>query len=143
MTKSLDDCWSDWEAHVFGMGYGTGEAHTIPAIKSLFGAVGREDLPHAYDYKVLERECGATVAWLLINTLINADIIEYGSSPRYGWLTEAGRRLKAFIDGKTTDELIELTCRDENYVHCYPTACNCGPNGYEEGRKCGNPFWTE
>lgn len=141
--KSLDDHWTDWEAHVFGYGYGSGEPHTIPALKTWFEAVGRDDAPHGYDYEKLERASGPTVAWLLINALCKADVIEYGTSPRFGWLTEYGEALKAYVDSKSADELLMLTCRTEDYVHCYPTACNCGPKGFEEGRRCGNPFWNE
>lgn len=141
MSKSLDENWADWEASAFGYGYGTGEAYIIPALKEWFAAVGRDDIQHGYDCEVLERACGAGVAWLIINVLCRADIIEYGTSPRYGWLTPEGERLKSYIDSKSADELYDLTCRDEGYVHCYPDACNCGPHGYEQGRKCENPFW--
>lgn len=33
----------------------------------------------------------------------------------------------------------------ENHVfgfgYCAPDVCNCGPKGYEQGRRCPNPFW--
>lgn len=141
--KSIDDHWTDWEAHVFGYGYGSGEPHTVPALKAWFGAVGRDDAAHGYDFEKLERACGPVVAWLLINALCKADIIQYGTSPRFGWLTDEGIALKQYIDSKTSDELVHLVCRDAEYVTCYPDTCNCGPNGYEAGRKCGNPFWVE
>lgn len=142
MQKSLDDNWTDWEASAFGYGYGTGEAHILPALKTWFAAVGRDDAAHGYDHETLERECGPLVAWLLINVLCRVNIIEYGTSPRYGWLTPEGEQLKAYIDSKSVEDLYDLTCRDENYTHCYPDACNCGPQGYEAGRKCNNPFWS-
>ena len=143
MTKSTEDYFTDWEHATFGYGYGTGEAYIVPALKAWFSAVGRDDLDHAYDCQNLEDEWSPTVVWLLINILCHAGIIEYGSSPRYGWLTDEGKALKSFIDSKTVVELHDLTCRDEDYRYCYPDACNCGPNGYEEGRVCPNPFWSK
>lgn len=143
MTKTIDDHWTDWESYVFGMGYGWGEQYTIPALKTWFAAVGREDSPHGYAHETLEAACGPAVAWFIITALVRANIIEYGTSPLHGWLSERGRSLKAYIDSKTADELIALTSRDQDYIECYPDACNCGPRGYEHGRKCGNPFWIE
>lgn len=98
--KTPAEYFADWESHAFGFGYGTGEPHTIGALKTFMGAVGRADAPHAYDYEKLEAACGPVAAWLLINALCRhgVDVIEYGTSPRYGWLTEEGRKLKAFID---------------------------------------------
>ena len=135
--KSLDDNFSDWEASVFGFGYGSGEPHIIPALKRFLA----EFQDGSYDYRNLEKSVGETVAWLLINALCRASILEYGTSPRFGWLTKEGKALKEFIDSKTEDQLIEMACRDSSYVGCYPDACNCGPDGYEEGKKCVNPFW--
>lgn len=146
MTKPIEQQFADWEGHVFGFGYGTGEQHTLPALKTFFETVGRDDdQPNSYDYGKLETACGPAVAWLLINVLCRhgVDIIEYGTSPRFGWLTPEGERLKAFVGSKTVEELYEICAgRPDDYVPCYPDACNCGPNGYEEGRVCVNPFWV-
>lgn len=139
--KTLEENFTDWESNAFGFGYGTGEEYTITALKTFFSAIGRAGSPNAYDYEVLEKAVTPTVAWLLINILCGCNIIEYGTSPRYGWLTSEGERLKEFIDSKTADELLALTQRDHNYVHCCPDACNCGPQGWQEGVKCQNPFW--
>lgn len=139
--KTLDDYFADWENHVFGFGYGSGEEHVLAVLKRF---VDLTPIKGGYDYRVLERELTPAVAWLLINALGHADILEYGSSPRFAWFTYyKGKALKTYIDGKTVDELCAVTCRDENYVHCYPDACNCGPNGYEKGRVCQNPFFQE
>jgi hypothetical protein len=137
-VKTLADNFTDWEAHVFGFGYGTGEEHTVPAVWDFLLATPDSG---SYDYSLLEEACGPTVAWLLINTFAHHNLIEYGTSPRHGWLTEQGRALQAFVAARTPDELIALTERDEDYVECSPDACNCGPNGYEKGRVCANPFW--
>jgi|ERR1700733_10201131 len=139
--KSLDDYFADWETNAFGFGYGTGEAHVLPALKTFLAACPIEG---GYDYEVLENAVTPAVAWLLINRLCHLDVFEYGTSPRYAWLTPQGRRLKQFVDANDVDYLYELAAgRDENYVVCYPDACNCGETGYEPGRKCPNPFWTE
>lgn len=142
MTKSLDDNFVDWEAHVFGFGYGSGEPHTLAMLKAFFQHVGTQPDFRGYDYRELEETLSPPVTWLLINTLCHADVIEYGSSPRHGWLTEKGERLKAFVDKRNVGELCKLCCEhDDGYIHCYPNACNCGPNGHEPGRVCKNPFW--
>lgn len=142
--KTEAEYFADWEAHVFGYGYGTGEPFVLPALKSFFGAFEEDDSPNRYEYEQLEKAVTPAVAWLLINVLCHADVIEYGTSPRFGWLTPHGNRLKEFIDQHTSEQLVNIaTGCDENYVCCYPDACNCGPNGYEKGRKCGNPFWLE
>lgn len=142
-TKTIENSFTDWEAHVFGFGYGTGEEHTIPALKRFLGLVGApgSNSPTSYDYLLIQKTINPTVVWLLINFLCKADILEYGTSPRFGWLTPQGEALKTFVDSKQEDELIALTCADENYIGCSPDSCNCGPNGYESGRKCINPFW--
>ena len=140
--KTLDESFRDWEGDAIGYGYGTGEPHTVKALKELFGAIGEDDRPDCYNFKKLEAAVTPTVAWLLIAVLCRAHIFEYGTSPRFGWLTEQGKRLRDYIANKSEAELLEaLTEYDETYVHCYPDACNCGPDGYEQGRKCQNPFW--
>lgn len=144
MTKSIEHSFRDWESNIFGFGYGTGEEHTLPALKAFFELCGRgPNSGRNYDFAKLESALGATVAWLLINTLCHANIIEYGTSPRYGWLTPEGEAIKAFMAKKSIDELVELcSSRSEDETVCYPDACNCGPNGYQKGVKCPNPFWA-
>lgn len=143
MTKSIEECFVDWESHVFGIGYGTGEDHTLAALKTFFGAFGRDDRDGSYDHLALEVTCGPQVAWLLINTLVHADIIEYGTSPRFGWLTKQGAALKDFVMSKPLDELVEMCCsRDEHYTHCWPSGCNCGPENFDSDKRCFNPFWV-
>lgn len=135
--KTVEQHFRDWESSVFGYGYGTGEDHTVPALKQFFTSIGREEFPNGYDCSVLEATLGPVVAWLLINILCKDDIIEYGTSPRYGWLTPHGVRLRQFIDSKTAEQLIEIVSDfDENYSPCYEDHCNCG--------RCAefpNPFW--
>lgn len=92
MTKTLEQNFADWEGNAFGFGYGTGEPHTLRALKGFFDALGTENGAHCYNYEKLEEALTAPVAWLLINILCRhgADVIEYGTSPRYGWLTTEG-----------------------------------------------------
>lgn len=140
MGKTIEQNFVDWEGAVFGFGYGSGEPHTITALKAFLDAC-----PSAgtYDYEALERTLTPAVTWLLINILARAGMIEYGTSPRFGWLTDKGVALKAFMTTYDVDGLVALvTERTEDDVVCYPDACNCGPEGYEKGRKCANPFWS-
>lgn len=144
MTKPTDKNFADWESTAFGFGYGTGEEHVLAALKTFFETVQECDGPQTYDYRELEAALTPTVAWLLINRLCQVDIIEYGSSPRFAWLTEEGKHLKYFIMSKTVTELETICCdRGDDFNVCYPDACNCGPNGYEKERVCVNPFWPD
>jgi hypothetical protein len=137
MSKTAIEAFRDWEGDTFGFGYGTGEDHIVPALKVFLATIPANG---AYDYRSLENALGATVAWLLINALCRADIIEYGTSPRHGWLTPQGKQLRDFVASKSVDELVDMTCADQSYVHCYSDCCNC-----EDGsplRGCQhNPFW--
>lgn len=145
MSKTIEESFIDWESHVFGYGYGTGEQHVLPALKSFFGAFGQgpHDSPRGYGYREIEAAVGATVAWLLLNTLCHAGVLDYGTSPRHGWLTEPGEALRSFMATRSVEQLLEIIhSRTQDSIVCYPDACNCGPNGYEKGRKCPNPFWV-
>jgi len=142
-TKTLEQHFIDWENHVIGYGYGTGEGHTIGALRAFFSAIGDDRGPHCYNFAKIEKAVGPAVCWLLISALCRADIIEYGTSTRYGWLTDKGKRLQAFLADRSAEQLAALcTGYGEEYTHCYPDACNCGPDGYEKGRICPNPFWS-
>jgi hypothetical protein len=145
--RSLESYFADWETEAFGFGYGSGEEYTLAALKTFFATVGEgepEDRQHCYDYKKLEAALTPTVAWLLINALCRwkVDVIEYGTSPRYAWLTEPGRKLKEFFALKSVDELVDICCADcGDNPGCGPDHCNCGPEGYEKNRVCPNPFF--
>ena len=139
-AKTLPEYFRDWEASTFGFGYGTGEEHTIPAVRLFMESMKDR---RSYDYRDLERAFGPLAAWLLINALARdpGAVIEYGTSPRFGWLTSGGETLRDFMLEYSNDELSGFTNSSENDMLCYPDTCNCGPNGYEEGRICSNPFW--
>lgn len=139
--EKINKYFVDWEGHVFGYGYGTGEEYTLPALKKFFDMlenIGNSEILQ-YTHKKLETHLGEAIAWLLINILCHADILEYGTSPRFGWLTEQGNKLHDYLKTKTADELYNLvTSVDESYIHCYPDHCNCEELGKE---KCNNPFF--
>jgi hypothetical protein len=131
--KTLEEYFCDWEATTFGFGYGTGERPILAALQIFMECTPPEK---AYDYALLEEKLTPTVAWLLINALCGVDILEYGSSPRFAWLTKEGKALREFVVSKTLDELTEIVCgHKDEYVLCYPDYCNC------ETEPCHNPFW--
>lgn len=136
--KLTDKHFIDWFSEHFGYGYGDGEMHIIPALMGFLAACPTDG---NYDYQTLEKLLTPTVAWLLINELCKADILEYGTSPRFGWIDPKGVLLKEFMLSKTADELYALVMVDSDYIHCYPTHCNCGPNGYSEVKICHNPLF--
>ena len=142
LTKTIDQYFCDWENEAFGFGYGTGEPVIIPKLKMFLDACGIGN--KHYDFRVLEEKLGAESTWFLINILCREGIIEYGSSPRFGWLTDEGLRLKEYMTSRTDDELTAVLFTSEEWHEktiCYKNACNCGPEGYVEGKQCSNPFW--
>ena len=136
--KTDDDYFKDWECETFGFGYCTGERPVMTALRSFL-----EECPDegCYDYEKLESAVTAPVAWLLINILCrrNVNILEYGASPRMAWLTEQGRRLKAYVTSKTVNELLAIldSDTDDGRNYCSQTYCNC------QAEPCRNPFWKD
>lgn len=149
LVKTIEQHFASWESSAFGFGYGTGEEHTLAALKSFLSCAGydengnprEKDCENSFDYRLLEGIQSPVVAWLMINVLCHQHILEYGTSPRFCWLTEEGCRLEDFVRARTVERLVEICCVDEDDTVCYPNACNCGPSGFAEGRKCPNPFW--
>lgn len=139
-AKTVEEYFVDWEAEVFGFGYGTGEKHTLSSLRR-FLELCVHSSGDSYDFQELEREIGETVAWLLINILCRADIIEYGTSPRYGWLTTQGKRLQVFCTTRTSDALYDLVMAKDNPDCCSPYQCNCGED-FVENKRCPNPFFS-
>lgn len=151
--KTIDQYFADWEDHVFGFGYGTGERPILTALKTFFET---EDERHCYDYEALEKALTPPTAWLLITLLCKADVLEYGGSPRYSWPTlDKGDRVKMFVASHTVDELVEIVharMKAKRYVSCDPDQCTCEPGVLREGKEhgnsaenyiCQNPFWLE
>lgn len=126
-----DKHFIDWENHVFGYGYGSGEPLIIPAIRAFFDQLNE----NRYDYTVMERAFGKLAAWLLINTLNRADLVEYGTSPRFGWLTPKGEVLRDYMQARTIDDLVRVvTESDDSHIHCDPDLCQCD-------EPCRNPLF--
>lgn len=136
MAKTLEEHFRDWHSNALGYGYGTGEHHTMPALKAFLANCR---VTGGYDILEQERALTPTVAWLLINVLCGLNVIEYGVSPRSGWLTREGRALKSFVDARDAGALVELTDPEPGYVECLPDWCNCA--GYTRAYGCRNPFW--
>lgn len=128
----------DWFSEHFGYGYGDGEQYILPALKGFFEAVPNDG---NYNYQEIEKKIGKAQTWFLMNILCQTRMIEYGTSPRFGWLEPKGRTLKEFLGKRTSDELYTLVMTDDEYIRCSSTGCNCGPKGYEEGKKCDNPLF--
>lgn len=134
IKKNIEHYFRDWESYVFGYGYGSGEEHIIFALKHFLELCPTMPNKYHYDFEVLEKNLTPTVTWLLINVLCRADIIDYGCSPRFGWLTGVGMRLKEFISSRSVEELCKILAYDSSeYIPCSPTVCNCET-------KCCNPF---
>lgn len=106
MMTNLD--FKGWEQEAFGYGYGTGEEPVLTAVRDFFAWVEEEGDVKKYDYEVMENKLGKTVAWLLINVMCKTGIIEYGTSPRYGWLTAKGRELMDFFGENPLEEMYDI-----------------------------------
>lgn len=107
--KTTEHHFIDWESDVFGHGYGSGEQYTLKALKDFLNLCPvYEDFGTNYHYKALEKELTPVVAWLMLNILLKTDILEYGTSPRHGWLTGEGVSLKRFIENKNYLPTVEL-----------------------------------
>ena len=141
--RSIEDHFIDWESETFGLGYGTGELPILQALTTFLANCGNGPTKRSYDYRELETQVGTSATWLLITMLVRADIIEYGTSPRFGWLTSIGETLRAFVLAHTPEQLAEMVCNAVDQAHCTPNFCNCGPLGYTPEKRCHNPFWNE
>ena len=128
-----DKHFIDWESNVFGYGYGDGEKHIFTALSYFFNLIPGDD---NYDFRVLENNLGKSTAWLLINILCRDDIIVYGGSPRFGWLSKKGIILKEYMTGHTIEELCKIIEVDDRYTYCFPDLCQCDIN-------CNNPLFSK
>jgi hypothetical protein len=145
--RTLDDHFRDWEGEVFGYGYGTGEPHVLAALKEFLQRCNHEPGGHSYWHEPLEIALGPQVAWLMINALCHANIIDYGTSPRGGWLSPQGQALQAYVADRSVEQLYDIvTASDDEgapLIGCHREHCNCGAKGYSPTKICHNPFWTE
>ena len=133
MDKDLQ--FKQWEGRVFGAGYGSGELPILIAVKTFFDLL--ED--RSYDFQKLEASLGSTVTWLLINAFDKGNMIEWGTSSRFGWLTSCGEYVREYIKNKTPEQLYEIVMSDgDDY-------CECGGTIKDKGHEfCGkNPMVNE
>lgn len=142
MKKTEAEYFRDWENHAFGYGYGTGEPYTLAAIKMFLENCNHTE-NHGYDHQKLEAILGPVVTWLLISRFCQLMLINYGGSPRGGWLEGPGVLLKEFVSKHTVEELVEIVTdfTPMEYAHCDPGFCNCGDE-VVIGKVCPNPFWS-
>lgn len=120
-----DKHFIDWQAEIFGYGYGTGEQYYLPALHTFFSTLkdGR-----SYTSRDLEEKLGPLGAWMLICALCKDKVINYGSSPRVGFIDHRPEvdALRDYVVAHTPDQLYEIACGyDKNYIHCYSHFCNC------------------
>lgn len=87
---------------VFEYGYGTGEHHTQKAMERFLDCC----VEGKYDYREVETQLGPELAWCMIEILCRADVIEYGCSPRNGWLTGFGVFLKEQIESVEASPMV-------------------------------------
>ena len=139
MERDIDQDFVDFMGAYFGYGYGSGEEYWFPAIKKFFELLEEE---RNYDHEKLTKELGGLGAWSLINTFCEADILDYGTSPRHGWLSEKGERLRDYLADKSVDDLIGIYNNGE--VRCGKDYCNCDEGGHHsENKRCGyNKFFN-
>jgi hypothetical protein len=135
-VKTIEQHFADWESDTFGYGYGSGEKPILSALKSFLFACPPSG---CYDSNKLEGACGASIAWLLITALIRDDKIEYGTSPRWGWLTDSGKALAKFVEEHSVEELEVIAYGTEDEIPCYPGHCNCDDGDCRPS----NPFWEK
>jgi len=100
------------EDKLFGFGYGTGEQYTLQALKGIMNNLNSDK--RTYDFELFEQHLTPTIAWLMINALCRVDIFDYGTSPRFGWLSEKGEELRDFLEKHTIDELCEILNNKES-----------------------------
>lgn len=102
------------ELFPFECGYGTGEEHTIPLVYKFMELL--ED-GRLYNFEVMEEVLGKVVAWVLIELLSNCDLIEWGTSSRFGWLTTRGEELRDMVGKFTQAEMYYLvTAIPNDYI---------------------------
>jgi hypothetical protein len=121
--KITDKHFRDWEADTFGFGYGTGEMPILQCLQKFFSML--ED-GRMYNYENMQKEFGELSTWLLINYLCHADILEYGTSPRYGWITEKGEMIRDYLAGADIVKVYNMLMDDtEDSIRCLRSHCNC------------------
>lgn len=93
-----------------GYGYGTGEYVIVPLIKKFLTLCKAND--YKYDHSEIEKKLGQAITWFLINGLCKLDVIEYGTSPRFAWISGDKEDLVHAIVKSSDDELYKIATMD-------------------------------
>jgi len=154
--KTLDNYFYDWFGEVFGYLYGTGEQYVVPALKEFlsyykreaFAPLGIDELVTNLSQPPLTTLTPATI-WMLVNTLNAYDILDYGISPRYGWLTDEGFELRKYLDDHSVRHILDVLFQEHESTKNVMMSCNVGTTIYscscedrdvDKGIRCINPF---
>jgi hypothetical protein len=112
-TRMTDKQFREWEDVAFGYGYGTGEPHIIAGLRVFFGAVKADG---GYSYLDIEKAMGELPAWLVINALNHSGVLNYGTSPRFGWMEGKGHELREYFAANSDERILSVLvaeCDDE------------------------------
>jgi hypothetical protein len=143
MSKTTDEYFRDWFHGPFGFCYGSGETSVLYELKALVELLHWNEAGdnYTYDHKELEDSLGEATAWLLINALCKDGMIDYGTSPRFGWFYGHGKNLIEYLKSHTVDEMYETVANyDSDYNMCFDDYCSCTDT--QVHHKCkNNPFW--
>jgi hypothetical protein len=89
------------------------------------------------DCQIVERALTAPVAWLMINALRHADIIEQGPSMRSIRFTDRGVFLAEFVRVRSVENLAELI--DESASETPSPCCGISSKGLKVPTDCHDP----
>jgi hypothetical protein len=101
-----------WYGDTLGYGYGTGDVHFCHALVTFLRHCRETG---SYTYTTMQDALGEAAFWFFLNTLCHAGLVDYGTSPRYGWLSEEGKRLADFVKDYDADRLYNLVMTAEPY----------------------------
>lgn len=122
-VKSDDEVFKDWFNDTYGYGYGTGEKPILTAIMIFLGNCSSNE-NHIYSYDEIEKVIGKAATWMLISVFCKQDLVDYGTSPRFAWLTEKGKWLLNYLKGKSLQYLYSLVMYN-SFSECSSEYCNC------------------
>ena len=102
----MDDAqFYKWFDEHFGYCYGSGVPEIVNLLLLFFSVIPWRK---PYKHTNIEVLLGVPAAWLLINLFCIDRVVEYGVSPRCGWLTEKGNSLRVFMCAQGKARLLEI-----------------------------------
>lgn len=111
-----------WYMKYFGFGnfsvVGEAEAPIVSVLKAFFDIANRKD--GFYNYSELEEKTSPGECWLLLNMLIQAGLVDWGSSARCGWIEPECKDVCDFVATHTAEQLCEIVNSDEDWAECEP-----------------------